>query len=146
MTIYWPTNTGDVIDSIRNVIGREVLAYLPTISGCYNCSLDPVTNTSINSFCPICHGEYWIKVFSGYSVTAHVLWGTADNLNWSSGGQIFEGDCSIQVKYTPDNLAVIASGEYYKVDGKILYKDNIAFRGAPTPNRIIIRLKEKDDE
>lgn len=146
MSIYFPSNTKEIIDSIRNAIGRPIIAEVVTISGCWNCSLDPVTNTSTDSFCPVCSGVYWIESVSGASILAHVNQRPLDNLQWVTGGKYFEGDATVQMEYSQVNLDLIERSKYFIVDGKRFEKDKIELRGVPTVNRIILILKERDDE
>ena len=118
--ITFPTNTADIIDQIRTAIGRIIVIDIPYISECPTCSLDPITNVSADSFCPTCSGLYWIPTLSGYPVLAHITWGPVDNLAWVTGGQLLEGECRVQVKYTSDNLIAVLSGVNYHVDNKVM--------------------------
>lgn len=144
--ITFPTDTADTIDAIRHAIGRMIVVDIPHIEECTVCSLDPTTNTSTNSFCPVCSGLYFIPVLSGYSVESHITWGPSDNLAWVTGGQLLEGECRIQIKYTPQNLLAVLSGINYHVDDKVMYKDTYVLRGAPELNRIIVNLKERGND
>jgi len=146
-TITWPTNTADIIDDIRGAIGRNIAIYI-NVSGipctASGCLLDPVTNLSVNQFCQVCHGEYWLSAVSGVLVEAHVTWKGADIPVWMPGGQVPEGDCRIQIKYTVANVGYVEAAEYYIVDGKTLIQDDVTLRGVPEINRIIISLVQKE--
>lgn len=146
MQIIWPSNTTDVIDEIREAIGRNIVIDVPQTIPCSACSLDPITNTSTNSFCQTCGGVYWIPVMSGITVLAHVTWGPSDQLGWVTGGQLLEGECRIQIKNTPQNSYAVLSGTDYHVDDKIMYKKNTIMRGVKDLNRIIINLKERGND
>lgn len=146
MGIYFPSNTKQIIDAIREAIGRPIIAEVVTISGCGVCSLDPVTNTSTNSFCPVCSGTYWIETVSGAPILAHVNQKPLDDLQWVTGGKYFEGDATAQVEYSQINLDLIERSRYFIVDGKRFEKDKIELRGVPNINRIILILKEMEDE
>jgi hypothetical protein len=146
---YTVTLMTDIIDGIRNYIGRDVIFY--TLGGrtaCSGCSLDPVTDTSTDSFCTVCGGVYWIPTYSGYTISGHITWGHADELGWWSAGQIFEGDCRVQVKYTDTVATIVDNTEYAHVDGKVMTIKNIIYRGVRELNRILIDMmeKERDDE
>lgn len=143
MTIFFPSTT-DTIDLIREAIGRNIIIDTVTLSGCYNCSLDPVTNESNNAFCNVCGGKYWITLTTPHTIKAHVSSGKIDNLNWVPGGQLMEGDCVIQVKYTEEINSYVLSGVLYHIDGRDFIKDTHIYRGVPEINRIIVNLKEKD--
>lgn len=146
MPITFPNNTRQVINEIRGAIGREIIAEVITLSGCNACGLDPVTNTSIDSFCPVCSGVYWIETISGASILAHVSQRPMDDLQWITGGKYFSGDATVQIEYTSLNLDLIERSKYFIVDGKRFEKDKIEFRGVPEVNRIILILKERDNE
>lgn len=133
-----------VVDNIRGTIGRAVTFYVPTYSGCSVCSLDPVTNTSTDSLCPTCSGLYWIPTYSGTTVSGHITWGNADLLDWRTGGQLFDGDCRVQIKYTPTIAGVVNSTEYLTVDAKKLEIKSKILRGVPAINRIILDCIEKE--
>ena len=135
-----------IIDDIRGIIGRQVVFYRATVSGCSACSLDPVTETSTNSFCPACSGVYWIKSYYTTTITGHVTWGNVDELDWRTGGQIFEGDCRIQIKLKDDTLDMIEATDYVVADGKVLEIKSHILRGVPTLNRVLVDLIEKEKE
>ena len=146
MTIYWPTDTKAIIDDIREAIGSEVTFYTVTISGCSNCALDPISNESTNSFCPTCSGLYWIPVYSGVDILAHITWGQSDEMNWHSGGQIFDGDCRIQIEYTDANVTIVDTTDYVKVDGRKMDIRKTTPRGVKEINRLLLDLVERDKQ
>jgi hypothetical protein len=141
MNIQFPSDTDETIDSIRNAIGRNVtFHYKSTSTPCPDCSLDPSTDTSTNSFCQTCGGYYWIPVYSDLIKKAHILWGQMDILNWVSAGKLYDGDCRIQVKYEDDLLTILPDVKYVVVDGKHMEIKKKEFRGVPEINRIILYL------
>lgn len=146
MTIYWPSDTKTIIDDIRGAIGREVTFQVRTVSGCSLCTLDPISNESTNSFCPSCSGLYWIPVYSGADILAHITWGQSDEMNWKSGGQIYEGDCRIQIEYTPENITIVDTSDYVEVDGKKMDIRKKILRGVQALNRILLDLIERDKQ
>ena len=147
MSIHWPDSTTDIIDDIRDAIGRNITIYT-TVSGipcpASGCSLDPVTNLAVDQFCITCSGEYWIDTISGITVTAHVRMKNVDVPVWTVGGFIVDGDAQIQVKYTVASVEAIESAAYYEVDGKEFVQKDLSFRGVPTVNRIVVTLVEKE--
>jgi hypothetical protein len=145
MTIVWPNDTGMVIDAIRDAIGREVeFIYVASSYECSGCSLDPVTNTSDNSFCPICSGAHWIDVISGFAVDAVITWAPSDRPEWQSGGQMLGGDCIIQVKLEDDILEILPTTKTVVVDDKVMEIKKKQLRGVKGLNRILISLIEKE--
>lgn len=135
-----------IIDDIRGIIGRQVVFYRATVSGCSVCSLDPITDTSTDSFCPTCSGIYWIKDYYTTTVTGHIIWGNVDSLDWRTGGQLFDGDCRIQIKLKDDTLDMIEATDYVVADGKVLEIKSHILRGVPTLNRVLVDLIEKEKE
>ena len=146
MAITFPEGTEDTIDAMRIAIGRDISFVTVSSIGCTasGCGLDPVTNTAINSFCVTCSGLYWIPTFSNYTVNAHITWGNADVLNWVTGGQLIDGDCRVQVKYTSEILAELERTESVTVDGKSFEIKSKIYRGVPELNRVLIDLIEKE--
>lgn len=144
MTIFWPSNTTEITDAIREAIGRDI-TILVTVSGipCPVCDLNPVSNLATDPFCPICSGNYWIDTTSGYVVNAHVAIGEID-LPWRvAGGYLEKGEAAVQIKYDVANLYAVEHAVHYVVDGKIYLQDDISYRGVPDINRMVITLKEQ---
>jgi hypothetical protein len=142
----FPSNTKEIIDGIRDAIGRDITFYTPNKVPCTysGCSIDPVSKVSTLSFCPICHGAGYITTYSGEDVTAHVTWYPAEILNWQTGGRIDTGDCTVQVEYNDDNLELIRDCAYVVVDTKKLTIRKQILRGVPVPNRVILNLLEEE--
>jgi hypothetical protein len=149
MIIAFPAGTRNTIESIINAIGRDVTFFTSTPSGCTQsgCGLDPVTDTSINSFCPVCSGLYWIPVWSGTDIKAHITWKYSDEYQFNTGGTTFLGDGIVKVMYSGPYMSVINSTEYMVVDGKCADIQRVTLLGVPSINRIILDFKErsKDD-
>jgi hypothetical protein len=145
--IIWPSDTPEVTDAIRAAIGRAVEFYTISASEpCPLCNLDPITNTSTDSFCPSCSGEYWIRTYSATTVSGHITWGHLDQMGWETGGQIFEGDARLQIKYTVANLELVEDVKWLVVDGKKMSIVKVIYRGVPNINRILLDLQEEDKQ
>ena len=144
MNIAFPNDTEDTIDSIRAAIGRNITFMTVTKIDCVVCELDPTTNTSMDSFCTTCSGLYWIPVYSGYHINAHVTWGNADQLNWVTGGQLFDGDCRVQVKLTDEIKTILGITEFVIVDEVSFEIKSKLYRGVPELNRVLIDLIERE--
>lgn len=152
MNITWNTaQDREVTNAIRDAIGRNVTFWL--ISSTTNCTqpgcdLDPVTNTSTNSFCPVCSGNYFIYTYSGEIIKAHVTWGYSEQLGWVVGGQIPEGECRVQIEYTPHNVYVADNAKWVTVDSREMQivggRGRRILRGVQELNRILIDLVEKE--
>lgn len=143
-SVSFPDNTEEVIDAIRGTIGRLVIFYTQvSVSGCVasGCSLDPISRKSINSFCATCGGDYFIPVYSGIAISGHVTWQGADLFDWQTGGQLFEGDCRVQIKNTAEHRNIISTSGYVVVDDREFRIKSKLFRGVPEPNRIIVDLE-----
>lgn len=146
ITITYPSNTVEAIDSIRGAIGRDVIFYIPVTTTCSACSYDPVNDTSTNSFCPVCSGEWYIYSYSGISISGHITWGHSDQLGWVSAGQMVDGDCRVQIKYTSANLNTANTAKFLAVDGKKMKVNRQILRGVKEINRILLDLVELEKE
>ena len=145
MGILWPDNTDEVIDAIRDAIGREVeFQYLAGTIPCSACSLDPVTNTSDDAFCPVCSGEYWIETISGYTTSGVITWGPSDRPAWQMGGQMLEGDCVVQINLDDEIEDILDKTKTVIVDSREMEIKKRQRRGVKSLNRILISLIEKE--
>lgn len=141
----FPSNTRDTIENIINMIGRDVTFYTVTsLSGCSLCNLDPVSNTSTDSFCPTCSGDYWIPVYSGWVTTAHVTWGKSEDKEWQTGGMVDNGDVTAKFMHSQVAEEIVHNAKYVVLDDRIMDISNIILRGVPDINRIIVKLKERE--
>lgn len=151
MKIVWPTESQrmDFLHALESGVWREVeFIELLSVSGCPNpqCSLNPVTDTSTNSFCPICSGLYWIPFYSGYDINAHVTWRESEQLNWYSAGQQFVGDVNVKIIYTDETYDMVRNTKHVLVDDREMEITKVTLLGAPTINRILVALIEVDKE
>ena len=149
MNITFPSDTKKIIDAIRTAIGREVIFVTnETPSGCTasGCSLDPIANTSTNSFCTVCSGNYWIPVYIEYTISGHITWNPSDILNWQSAGQLFDGEVRVQIEYTDTNIHILDITDHVILDNRIMEIKKKFFRGVKPINRILIDLIEKERE
>ena len=131
MTITFPSDTKDVIDDIRDVIGRTItFNKLVTQTGCnaVGCTLDPITNVSTNSFCLTCGGDYWTNIVSGTPITSHIRWKSMDDGIGYSAGEIFDGECRAQIEYTAANVTILDASETVQVDDKLMSIDRRTYK------------------
>lgn len=133
---------------INNSTGREIeLFYVYSTYACPNPddSLDPITNTSTNSFCAVCSGTYWIDVYSGVTMSAHVTWKFDYKNEFETGGRIFIGDAQAKVMHSPEREQLVKEAKYLVVDGKTMDTVKTTMLGNPI-NRMVISLKERGEE
>lgn len=143
MLPVFPTNTAEQIEEIIDQIGREVDFVTATYSGCSTCSLDTMTDTSTDSFCPVCSGLYWIPVYTVSGIVSHVTWGNLDDKSWQTGGMIDNGECTVKFMHSDEREELVNEAEYVVVDDREMDIKNIILRGVPV-NRILVKLKEKE--
>lgn len=133
---------------INTSTGREVeFFYVYSSYACPNPndSLDPITNQSTNSFCPICSGTYWIDTYSGITMSGHVTWKYDYRNEFETGGKIFIGDAQVKVMHTDDRENFIKNSvKYLVVDSKTMDIVKTTLLGNPI-NRIVISLKEREE-
>lgn len=145
MNIVWPSNTKSIIDQIRSTVGRPItINYIASTSGCSNPldSLDPISNKSTLSLCPICSGQYWIPQMKQYTVNGIVQWGVADDATWYTGGETHTGDCTAQIAYDPNVDFIYQNSMTAVVDNRQMTIHRAIFRGTPTVNRVILVMFE----
>lgn len=143
MNITFPSNTTEIIDSIRGAIGRDVYFYTESKIPCSACDLDPVTDTSLDSFCPVCSGLGYQYTYEESTISGHVIHNPQDMMKWTSGGQLYEGDCRVQIKYTLANDAIVNSATRVNADGDNYTIHKKIYRGVPEINRILLDLKQR---
>lgn len=146
MTIApFPTNTRTQIEEMINQDGRNITFYVvEEYTECSVCNYDPITDTSTDSFCETCSGEYWIPTYSGWTVKAHVTWGKHDITDWETGGMIDNGECSVKFMHTDSAEETVHSSQYVLVDDRTMDIQKLILRGVPSINRIIVLLKERE--
>lgn len=139
--VTWPSNTKEIIDQIRDTIGRpiELFTSLPG-EDCPLCEIDPLSGKSVDPFCPVCSGQGQQITWSGTTITAHVRWGQVDASLLYPGARIITGDCTAAIEYTAENVAIIDAAKYALIDGKVLYIDSYDLRGVQPVNRVVLNL------
>jgi hypothetical protein len=137
MIITFPDTT-DTVDAIRNAIGRPVTFYTEHRVDCSGCSIDPITNTSTNSFCPVCSGVGYIVSYSGVVISGHITHAPSEQMQWVTGGQLVDGDCRVQIKYAPETVTFLGTVSHAEIDGSTFDVRKWMLRGVPSVNRILI--------
>lgn len=145
MLPLFPSDTREQIEFIITQIGRPVDFYLvPTYSGCDLCSLDPVSQTSVDSFCPQCSGLFWIPIYSSFSPVAHVTYGQVDDKMWVTGGIVDNGMVTVKFMTSGWLEDAVNLTEFVVVDGREYDVVSVDVRGVQQTNRILVKLKEKE--
>jgi hypothetical protein len=134
----------EITNKIREGVGRLVTFYKRNKTECPTCDLDPVHQTSLDSYCPTCSGTGFLYTFSGVSMKAVITNKPMDTQLRYTGGYTFDGDCLIQVEYSPENLEIIDGAYFIDVDDTNYTVKNKILRGVPELNRILVNLKQKD--
>lgn len=145
MTIIFPSNTAQIIDEIRGVIGREV-TFNVTVPGmaCPSCILDPISNTSVDALCSGCGGKYWLNTTSGWNILAHISWVDAGRPLMSPGGYALEGDCAITISISGNALYNVEHTDFVIVDGRDMIISDFTLKGFKELNRITVTLVERE--
>lgn len=144
MLAVFPSNTRDLIEQMIEMDGRMVDYYTVTYSGCPACSLDPISNTSTDSLCLVCSGLYWIPTYTASGILSHVTWGKSEDKDWATGGMVDNGDCTVKFMHSAEREDFISEVQYVVVDDRTMNIVDIALRGIPEVNRVIVKLKEKE--
>ena len=150
MSIEFP-NTKATKDAIRGAIGQSVTFVIqgdPT--PCPVCSglddYDPVNESSMNSFCDVCSGLYWITADTTIDIVSHVKWKTQDQPNMGVAGVTYDCDCTITVDIDDISTSDIDKVQYVIADARKLQVYRTIYKGVPTRDRIRFVLKEWDKE
>lgn len=146
-TIVFPSDTKDIIDAIRDTIGREIeIHYTTSGAVCTTCDIDSVTGRSMNPFCPTCDGRGYLEVPLVYSAQAHVRWTNVGDKYKSPAGEIDTGNCVVTVEYVDGLPIIIDSSDYFLVDDVRLYFMEYDLRGVQEINRIVVNLQQDPRE
>lgn len=149
MRLPWPTDDfrHNFEHATVEAVGRPVdFVYISGVRPCTTCILDPVTDTSTDSFCPECSGYYWIDQLGEVTISGKVTWKYSEDLKWYPGGKQFEGDCQVKVQLSGAILDIMDNITYIVVDGRVMKVNKVDTRGAPTPTRIIYILQEQEKD
>jgi hypothetical protein len=146
MTITFPS-TKTTKDEIRSAIGQTVIFITSGIkTACSKCSssgyYDGINETSLDSWCEICSGAYWLASDTNVSVTAHVRWVSADVPNRGQSGSILEGDCSITIASDALTDSQLNGVKEVIVDGRKVEIYKTMYKGIPSRDRIKIIARE----
>lgn len=132
---------------INNSTGRDVdFFYVYSTYECPACDLDPITNTSQDSYCLVCSGVHWIDTYSGITMSGHVTWKYDYKNEFETGGRVFIGDAQVKVLHTDEREDFIKNDvKYLIVDDKTMDIVKTTLLGNPI-NRIIVSIKEREED
>jgi len=150
MTIQFP-ETKTTKDAIRSAIGQLVTFVIQGQgTACPTCSgldyYDSVNNLSLNQFCPVCSGAYWLTGDISVDVRAHVRWNTGDESDFGVAGATLAGVCSITIASDALSETQVATIKEVRADDRILKIYRATQRGVPTRDRIRFILRETGKE
>lgn len=143
--ISWPSaQITTTEEAIRSVLADDVIInFKVTGSGCYACSLDPITNTSTDPYCNVCEGVYWLNTSSGYSTTGHVRWTRGEIPAQYTGGKLPEGDCQVTFTLASGIKYIVENSNSFIIDEKKLTLKGYTLKGKPQPNRLKVILTQE---
>lgn len=146
MTIQFPT-TKDTKDAIRRAIGQTVTFIIQGVATpCYVCSgqdlYDSVNELSLDPFCPVCSGNYWITADVESGIVSHVRWRSGDESDYGIAGETLVGDCFITIDVNALSESQIVKVKEITVDGRTLQIYRTVKRGVPTRDRIRFVCRE----
>lgn len=147
MPITFPT-TKLTKDEIRNAIGQLatfVIRGNPT--PCTVCSgldyYDEVNEVSLDPYCTVCSGAYWVTSDTISGVIAHVRWrNTQDQPDMMVGGETFDGDCFVTIDINALSASNIVKIKEVIVDSRKLQIYRAIYRGVPSRDRIRFVCRE----
>jgi hypothetical protein len=131
---------------INNSTGRDVdIFYVYSTYECPACNLDPITQTSTDSFCETCSGVYFIPVWSGIMWSGHVTWKYDFKNEFETGGRVFIGDVQTKFVYETERESILKTPKTYLVVDDITV-DIIKTTQLGNPiNRLVVHCKERQE-
>jgi len=142
----FPSNTREQIEEIIGKIGRDVtFYYIYSSQACPDCTLDPITNTSTDSFCTTCSGEYWIPLYSGVTMSGHITNKFEYEQDFHTAGKTLIGDARVKVLHTDERERIIKLSDHVLVDDKVMDIKKVTLLGAQAINRILVDVKEREE-
>jgi hypothetical protein len=146
MTIEFPS-TKTTKDAIRDAIGQTVTFIIGgAATACPTCSglglYDGTNEASLDPYCSVCSGLYWIVSDISTEVTAHVRWRTQDQPDMGVAGETFDGDCSITIDIDDISEANIVKIKEVRADSRKLQVYRTIYRGVPQRDRIRFICRE----
>lgn len=139
------------IDSVRGFIGRDVDIYTPIRTNCPRCTAsgyyDSLNDTTFDTICPICLGDFYVNSETRTTVLARVHWTGDEIVTATPGGKYFIGDGWIIVD--PSYLSLMqqaqTEGGRVVVDGQEMQITKLNPWGVPEVNRLRVVLKSTGD-
>lgn len=149
-TIYFP-ETKTIKDAIRQEIGQTVAFVLEgDAAACAVCSgadlYDSVNESSLDPFCTVCSGKYWIVQDVESDIVAHVRWRTGDESDFGIAGNTLAGDCTITISIDDLSEDQISKIKEIIVDGRQLEVSNMIKRGVSARDRVRFVCREVGKE
>jgi len=150
MTIQFPA-TKNIKNAIRQEIGQTVVFVIQGVPhACTVCSganlYDSVNDTSLDPFCPVCSGRYWLVEDVESGILSHVRWRTGDESDFGIAGATFTGDCTVTIDAESLSEDQIVKIKKIKADNRYLKAFRTIKRGVPTRDRIRFVCKEVGKE
>jgi hypothetical protein len=84
-------------------------------------------------------------VYEYTTISGHITWNFSEQLGWVSGGQLAEGDCRVQIKYSDETIEIVDKTLWVEVDGKKMEIVKRTLRGVKDVNRVLVDLREIED-
>jgi hypothetical protein len=136
----------EIIDGVREQIGKPVSVYTPIKSACNLCTssgyYDSFSDHSIYFTCPECKGSFWKNTLTVTVINARVHWTANEAIGVTAGGKYFSGDASLHVDPEYHTLFQDSmNGGKVVVDNQEMNVIRINPLGAPTLNRYRIILR-----
>lgn len=128
-------------NEIREAIGRPTTFILTgDKSECPTCSgagfYDSVNELSLNPFCAVCSGAYWIVGDVSIDLVAHVRHRTGDESDWGIAGSVDVGDCTITISIDDLSDSQIVRLKEIVTDGRRFRVFRTIKRGVKERDRI----------
>jgi hypothetical protein len=136
----------EVIDGVRDQIGRDISIYTPIRSACVRCTAsgfyDSISDHSIFFTCPECKGTFWKSGMEETTINARVHWTTNEGITATPAGKYYSGDAYFHVTTEyHELLQKCQNGGKVMIDTQEMNIIKINPQGAPVVNRYKAILK-----
>ena len=159
MTIEFPS-TKTTKDAIRDAIGQDVVFIIKGAeTACPTCSglslLDHSNQTSMDPFCAVCSGTYYLIPLTESTIKSHVRWVTiasesrfagGDESDFGVAGELITGTLTITIDIDALTEAEIDNIKEVIVDGRRAEVLRHGYRGLPSRDRVRFTAKEYGKE
>lgn len=92
MSITSASQRINLVETIRQVAGNPVFAFIPSDTDCPDCVRNPFYGDSLDMTCSTCGGTGVVRVWLKSSFTARIMWVDPAHVRYVAGGAVATGE------------------------------------------------------